>query len=140
MATQSAEGDWVRGEVTSESAARREAEQCPGVVVISREVSGWKESPVYELSVGYDGGMVALVAQIIDEENAVVRTGLLRGADIAVTHMNESSRRIAHRTSCASLEEQFDRTRAWNSRLRERLRPNVVAGKWPRQATFTPRG
>ena len=121
VATQTAEGDWVRGEVIPESAARREAEQSPGAVVISREVGGWRDSPVYEPFARYDGSMDELVAGIIDEENAVVRAGLLRGAEIAVTHMSSPGKRIAHRISCASLEEQFDRERAWHSRFRERL-------------------
>ena len=105
----------------SEDAARQEAGLSPGAVVISREVSGWRDSPVYEPRVGYDGSMDALVAQIIDEENAAVRAGLLRGADIAVTHMSSPGQRMAHRISCSSLEERFDRTLAWSSYFRERL-------------------
>lgn len=124
VASQNAEGDWVRGEMTSEDAARREAELRPGAVVISREVSGWCDSPVYEQRAEYDGVMDALVAQIIDEENAVVRAGLLRGADIAVTHMHSPSQRMAHRISCLSLRDGFDRTVAWPTRFRERLQEN----------------
>ena len=124
VAWQNAEGNWVRGEMTSEDAARREAELRPGAVVISREVSGWCDSPVYEPRAEYDGVMDALVAQIIDEENAVVRAGLLRGADIAVTHMHSPSQRMAHRISCLSLRDGFDRTVAWPTRFRERLQEN----------------
>ncbi|KGJ72063.1 hypothetical protein GY21_17835 [Cryobacterium roopkundense] len=65
--------------------------------------------------------MDELVAQIIDEENAVVRAGLLRGADIAVTHMQTPGNRVAHRISCSSLRDWFDRTLAWPSYSRQRL-------------------
>lgn len=121
VAWKNEEGDWVRGEMTSEDAARREAELRLGAVVISREVSGWCDSPVYEPRGEYEGGMDAVVAQIIEEENAVVRAGLLRGADIAVTHMQAPGQRMAHRISCLSLRDGFDRTLAWPTRFRQRL-------------------
>lgn len=121
VASRNPEGDWVRGEVVEQAAARQEAELVPGSRVVSREVSGWSDSPVYVPRAEYDGSMDALVEQIIDKENAVVRDGLLRGAEIAVTHMGSPSQRMAHRISCLSLRDQFDRTVAWPTRFREKL-------------------
>ena len=93
-------GGWQRGEAISEDEARQAATLVPGAVVISREVLGWSESPVYIPSARYDGSMDALVDEIVEQENSVLRSGLERGANIAVTHMETPRNRIAHRLSC----------------------------------------
>jgi len=121
VAWEEPDGSWTRGDVVSEDDARRAAESNPGQIVISREVLGWKESPAYEIQPAYDGNMDELVAEIILEENDIVRAGLARGADVAVTHMESPGSRVAHRISCLSLEGQFDRSRVWTTYFRERL-------------------
>jgi hypothetical protein len=105
-----------------EAQARREAELTPGSRVISREVLGWAEAPVVECRPSYDGSMDMLVKKIVKDDNAALRSGLERGADIVVTHMESPSDRIAHRLSCPSLETQFDRQATWSPLFRERLK------------------
>jgi hypothetical protein len=114
-------GGWQRGEAISEDEARQAATLVPGAAVISREVLGWSESPVYVQSARYDGSMDALVDEIVEQENAVLRSGLERGADIAVTHMEKPGDRIAHRLSCPTLDTQLDRHTTWSPMFRERL-------------------
>jgi hypothetical protein len=122
VAFRTASGTWHRSDAMSEADARRESEITPGALVISREVLGWAESPVYVGRPSYDGSMDALVSDLIEEDNAALRSGLERGADIAVTHMNSLANRIAHRLSCPSLETQFDRQATWSPLFRERLK------------------
>lgn len=114
-------GGWQRGEAISEDEARQASTLDPGAVVISREVLGWSESPVFVPSARYDGSMDDLVNEIVEQENAVLRSGLERGADIAVTHMEKPGNRIAHRLSCPTLDTQLDRQATWSTTFRERL-------------------
>jgi hypothetical protein len=115
-------GGWARSEPLSEEEARRDAARDPNAVVIPREVLGWSESPVYVPSSPYDGSMDAIVGAIVAEENAVLRAGLERGADIAVTHIETPSNRIAHRLACQTLDTQLDRWATWTTGFRARLK------------------
>jgi len=112
---------WQRSEAVSEEDARSAASMRLGSVVISREVLGWTDSPVHVPSTPYDGRMDALVDRIVDEENAIIRAAIERGADIAITHMATPRNRVAHQLLCPSLETQLDRRVSWSSNFRERL-------------------
>jgi len=112
---------WQRSEAISEEEARSLATMRTNSVVISREVLGWVDSPVYVPSTPYNGSMDTLVEKIVGEENAVICAAIERGADIAITHMATPRNRVAHQLLCPSLEIQLNRRVTWSPQFRERL-------------------